>query len=76
MPLGKAAVAARDNSHLFAIGRRASNTASFSVIRVYDADGNVIETHERKGDFKGCERYRVKQKPPCSEARRLIASVG
>jgi hypothetical protein len=22
------------------------------VIRVYDAAGNVIETHERKGDFK------------------------
>jgi hypothetical protein len=23
-----------------------------AVIRVYDAAGNVIETHERKGDFK------------------------
>ena len=23
-------------------------------IRVYDDDGNVIETHERKGDFKEC----------------------
>ena len=23
-----------------------------AVIRVYDADGNVIETHEHKGDFK------------------------
>jgi hypothetical protein len=23
-----------------------------AVIRVYDATGNVIETHERKGDFK------------------------
>jgi hypothetical protein len=22
------------------------------VIRVYDAAGNVIETHEHKGDFK------------------------
>jgi hypothetical protein len=22
------------------------------VIRVYDEAGNVIETHERKGDFK------------------------
>jgi hypothetical protein len=22
------------------------------VIRIYDAAGNVIETHERKGDFK------------------------
>ena len=23
-----------------------------AVIRVYDESGNVIETHERKGDFK------------------------
>jgi len=23
-----------------------------AVIRVYDATGNVIETHEHKGDFK------------------------
>ena len=24
------------------------------VIRVYDAAGNVIETHEHKGDFREC----------------------
>lgn len=24
----------------------------YAVIRVYDAAGNVIETHEHKGDFK------------------------
>jgi hypothetical protein len=30
------------------------------MIRVYDAVGNVIETHEHKGDFK--ERKRGKQK--------------
>jgi hypothetical protein len=24
-----------------------------AVIRVYDETGNVIETHEHKGDFKG-----------------------
>jgi len=24
-----------------------------ALIRVYDAIGNVIETHEHKGDFKG-----------------------
>jgi hypothetical protein len=24
------------------------------VIRVYDEAGNVIETHEHKGDFKEC----------------------
>jgi hypothetical protein len=23
-----------------------------AVIRVYDANGNVVETHEHKGDFK------------------------
>jgi hypothetical protein len=26
------------------------------VIRVYDSAGNVIETHERKGEFKDCGR--------------------
>ena len=26
-----------------------------AVIRVYDAAGNVIETHEHKGDFKEWE---------------------
>jgi hypothetical protein len=26
--------------------------ASDAVIRVYDAAGNVIETHQHKGDFK------------------------
>jgi hypothetical protein len=25
-----------------------------AVIRVYDDAGNVIETHEHKGDFKKC----------------------
>jgi hypothetical protein len=25
-----------------------------AVIRVYDEAGNVIETHEHKGDFKEC----------------------
>ncbi len=24
----------------------------YAVIRVYDAAGNIIETHEHKGDFK------------------------
>jgi hypothetical protein len=28
------------------------NRAHEAAIRVYDAAGNVIETHERKGDFK------------------------
>ena len=33
----------------YAMHRSRSHDA---VIRVYDAGGNVIETHERKGDFK------------------------
>jgi len=28
------------------------NHSRCAVIRVYDAAGNVIETHEHKGDFK------------------------
>jgi len=34
----------------YAMHRSRSHDA---VIRVYDAAGNVIETHEHKGDFKG-----------------------
>src|SRR5215467_2561868 len=33
-----------------------------AVIRVYDDTGNVIETHEHKGDFKSGERYLLRQK--------------
>jgi hypothetical protein len=29
-----------------------SNRSHHAVIRVYDAAGNVIETHEHHGDFK------------------------
>ena len=29
-----------------------SSRSHDAVIRVYDAAGNVIETHERKGDFR------------------------
>jgi hypothetical protein len=38
--------------------RKAAEYAKFysrshdAVIRIYDAAGNVIETHEHKGDFK------------------------
>jgi len=36
-----------------AIGYAMHSSRSHSaVIRVYDAAGNVIETHEHKGDFK------------------------
>ena len=35
--------------------RRNSTARSHeAVLRVYDAAGNVIETHGHKGDFKGC----------------------
>jgi len=30
-----------------------SNRSHDSVVRVYDDTGNVIETHQHKGDFKG-----------------------
>ena len=32
--------------------RYAMDRSRCAVIRVYDADGNVIETHEHHGDFK------------------------
>jgi hypothetical protein len=32
------------------------------VIRVYDEAGNVIETHDHKGDFKVWQALHVKQK--------------
>jgi hypothetical protein len=40
---------ALSNAIGYAMHRGRSNDA---VIRVYDAAGNVIETHEHKGDFK------------------------
>jgi len=33
-----------------------------AVIRVYDEAGNVIETHEHKGRFRGVVSVTVKQK--------------
>ena len=46
-----------------------------AVIRVYDALGTVIETHEHEGDFKERLAYAANKKPPCIKARRLIGSV-
>jgi hypothetical protein len=38
-----------------AIGHAIHNSRSHdAVIRVYDAAGNVIKTHEHKGDFREC----------------------
>jgi len=45
---------ARDGEQI-TIGNQVSKVPSRShdaVIRVYDAAGNVVETHEHKGDFK------------------------
>jgi hypothetical protein len=32
------------------------------MIRVYDAAGNLIETHEHAGDFKVCEARETKSR--------------
>jgi hypothetical protein len=40
-----------------------------AVIRIYDAAGNVIETHEQKGDFKELS-YRPLG-PVCSRGKRV-----
>jgi hypothetical protein len=32
--------------------RETSQSSRDAVIRIYDESGNVIETHEHKGDFK------------------------
>jgi len=34
------------------VGNSSGDEINSSVIRVYDEPGNVIETHEHKGDFK------------------------
>jgi hypothetical protein len=61
------AAAAAANAIGFAKFYSRSNDA---VIRVYDEAGNVIETHEQKGDFKEpealrtfCRRYHVLAPP-------------
>jgi hypothetical protein len=51
-----------------AIGYAKFNSGSHdAVIRVYDAAGNVIDTHEHTGDF--CEFYR------CPSLRELMPSL-
>jgi len=44
-----------------------------AVIRVYDETGNVIETHEHKGDFlqdaTGNKRTKVISRPPAQVTR-------
>src|SRR5215831_655435 len=49
LPFGRLWYDAPDNAVGYAMHSSRSHDA---VIRVYDAAGNVIETHEHKGDFK------------------------
>jgi len=52
---GKLAVGLARDGEQITIGNQVSKVPSRShdaVIRVYDAAGNVVETHEHKGDFK------------------------
>jgi hypothetical protein len=48
LPFGRLWYDTPDNAICYAMHRSRSHDA---VIRVYDAAGNVIETHEHKGDF-------------------------
>jgi hypothetical protein len=60
LPFGRLWYDTLDNAIGYAMHSTRSHNA---VIRVYDDAGNVIETHEHKGDFKeGCKRRQVKQK--------------
>ena len=49
LPFGRLRYDTPDNAIGYAQFYSRSHNA---VIHVYDTDGNVIETHERKGDFK------------------------
>jgi len=49
LPFGRLWYDTRDNAIGYAMHSSRSHAA---VIRVYDDAGNLIETHEHKGDFK------------------------
>jgi hypothetical protein len=49
LPSGRLWYAAPDNAIGYAMHSSRSHDA---VVRVYDAGGNMIETHEHAGDFK------------------------
>jgi hypothetical protein len=49
LPFGRLWYDTPDNAIGYAMHSSRSHAA---VIRVYDAEGNVIETHEHKDDFK------------------------
>jgi hypothetical protein len=44
--------ASTQSSHAPEPGDAANRFSALSLIRVYDEVGNVIETHDHKGDFK------------------------
>ena len=49
LPFGRLSYDTPDNAIGYAMHRSRSHDA---VVRVYDAAGNLIETHEHNGDFK------------------------
>ena len=51
MPFGRLWYVTADDAVEYA---KFFSRAQDAVIRVYDDAGNVIETHEHKGDFKEC----------------------
>ena len=51
LPFGRLWYDTMDNAVGYAMH---SSRSHDSVIRVYDATGNMIETREHKGDFKEC----------------------
>ena len=42
----------KESSRIRCVGNSPGDETNSSVIRFYDKAGNVIETHEHKGDFK------------------------
>jgi hypothetical protein len=47
----------------------------YVVIRFDDAARDVIETHEHRATSNSGERCGANKKPPCGEARRVIARL-
>src|SRR5215468_4602057 len=69
LPFGRLWYDTPDNAIGYAMHTSRSHDA---VICVYHDAGNVIETHEHKGDFTEWASVTVgNKKPPCGEARRL-----
>ena len=52
LPFGRLWYEERTPSAMQSVTRSTCSRSHDAVIRVYDEAGNVIETHEHKGDFK------------------------